>query len=162
MQDSNGSLIDPVHVFQSVWSARRLIILTTIFGLLLGVAFALSMPKKYTAYSQIFADPRDIKVVQNEVTPNGLPTEATLALIESQIAVINSNDMMAKIVESADLTSDPEFNGQGESLLPSLESLGLTTPTTASTTNASCRRWRICARSPASRAMPRASSSTSR
>ncbi|MDE0924178.1 GumC family protein [Aurantimonas coralicida] len=133
MQDSNGSLIDPVHVFQSVWSARRLIILTTIFGLLLGVAFALSMPKKYTAYSQIFADPRDIKVVQNEVTPNGLPTEATLALIESQIAVINSNDMMAKIVESADLTSDPEFNGQGESLLPSLESLGLTSPTTAST-----------------------------
>ncbi|MEF2552355.1 GumC family protein [Aurantimonas sp. A2-1-M11] len=123
--DGNGSLVDPVHVFQSVWASRRLIILTTLFGLILAVAFALSTPKEYTAISQILADPRDIKVVQNEVTPNGLPSDATLALIESQIAVINSNDLMAKIVEAADLQADPEFNGQADSLLPSLESLGL-------------------------------------
>jgi len=103
--DDHAALIDPVHVVQTVWASRRWIILTTIVGLLLGVAVALALPKKYTAYSQILADPRDIKVVQNEVTPNGLPTEATLALIESQIAVINSNDLMAKVVEAADLES---------------------------------------------------------
>ena len=53
------------------------------------------------------------------MTPNGLPSEATLALIESQISVINSTDLLSKVIDKAASRRDPEFNGTAGSLLPS-------------------------------------------
>ena len=53
------------------------------------------------------------------MTPNGLPSEATLALIESQISVINSTDLLSKVIEKEHLVDEPEFNGTAGSLLPS-------------------------------------------
>ncbi|MCP3053720.1 GumC family protein [Aurantimonas marianensis] len=114
------SLIDPIYVFRRVWASKSLIALTTFLGIALAILLALSTPKLYTADTQILVDPRDIKVVQNEVTPNGLPNEATLALIESQIAVVYSNNVLNRVIDEAGLESDPEFNGTGETLFGSI------------------------------------------
>ncbi|MCK5933012.1 MAG: GumC family protein [Fulvimarina manganoxydans] len=127
------SLIDPVFIVQSVWNSKLLIVTCAVLGALIAIAIAMATPKMYTATSQILADPRDIKVVQNEVTPNGLPSEATLALIESQIAVVYSNDVLLKVVREADLLNDDEFNGQGWSLTGAImDALGLSSPNTPS------------------------------
>ncbi|NDV86143.1 chain-length determining protein [Aurantimonas aggregata] len=114
------TLLDPVYIIRSVWASKWLIAFTTLVGILVAVAVALSTPKEYTATTEILADPRDIKVVANEVTPNGLPSDATLALIESQMAVIYSNDVLGRVVDDADLVSDPEFNGTAESTFGSV------------------------------------------
>ncbi|WP_210200138.1 GumC family protein [Mangrovicella endophytica] len=116
-----GSLFDPVQLFVSVWNAKALIIACMVLGGIFGGLYAFSSPKTYVATTQILVDPRDIKVVQNEVTPNGLPSEATLALIESQIAVIYSNNVLSRAVAEAKLVEDPEFNA---ALRPSAFSLG--------------------------------------
>ena len=127
------SLIDPVYVVQSVWNSKLLIVTCAILGVLIAVAIAMATPKLYTATTQILADPRDIKVVQNEVTPNGLPSEAALALIESQIAVVYSNDVLLKVVREAHLLNDDEFNGRGWSLSGAIQdALGLSSPDTPS------------------------------
>ncbi|WAP71076.1 GumC family protein [Jiella pelagia] len=118
-----GPLFDPLQILAAVWSLRWLVILLTLLGMAVGVLMALATPHKYTAVSEIIIDPRDIKVVQNEVTPNGLPSDATLALIESQISVVYSNDVMQQVIDEAGLAEDPEFNGTSESFLPSLPSL---------------------------------------
>lgn len=115
-----ASLIDPVYVFRQVWASKPLIVLTTFLGIALAILLALSTPKLYTADTQILVDPRDIKVVQNEVTPNGLPNEASLALIESQIAVVYSNNVLNRVIDEAGLESDPEFNGTGETFFGSI------------------------------------------
>ncbi|UIJ71328.1 GumC family protein [Aurantimonas sp. HBX-1] len=115
-----SSLLDPVYIIRSVWASKWLIAFTTIVGILIAAAVALSTPKEYTATTEILADPRDIKVVANEVTPNGLPSDATLALIESQMAVIYSNDVLGRVVDEAGLVSDPEFNGTAETAFGSL------------------------------------------
>jgi len=119
-RSGQASLIDPVYIFRHVWSSKPLIVLTTFLGIALAILLALSTPKLYTADTQILVDPRDIKVVQNEVTPNGLPNEATLALIESQIAVVYSNNVLNRVIDGAGLESDPEFNGTGETFFGSI------------------------------------------
>ncbi|MBB4002794.1 GumC family protein [Aurantimonas endophytica] len=116
----SSTLLDPVYIIRSVWASKWLIAFTTVVGIMIAVAVALSTPKQYTATTAILADPRDIKVVANEVTPNGLPSDATLALIESQMAVIYSNDVLGRVVDEADLVSDPEFNGTAETTFGSL------------------------------------------
>ncbi len=110
-----ASLLDPVFILRTIWAFRWLAVLTAILGIVLASFIALSIPKTYTATSQVLVDPRDIKVVQNEVTPNGLPSEATLALIESQIAVVYSNALLSRVIEEAGLADDTEFNGKSTS-----------------------------------------------
>ena len=109
------SLLDPIFILRTIWAFRWLALLTTILGIVLASFIALSIPKAYTATSQVLVDPRDIKVVQNEVTPNGLPSEATLALIESQIAVVYSNSLLSQVIDKAGLVEDTEFNGRSTS-----------------------------------------------
>ncbi|WAJ28828.1 GumC family protein [Antarcticirhabdus aurantiaca] len=112
---SDGSgpagLIDPALLVSAVWRARWLIVLCGLLGAGIAAAYAYSMPKIYASTTQILLDPRDIKVIQNEITPNGLPSEATLALVESQLAVIYSNEILSRAVAAEGLTTDPEYVG---------------------------------------------------
>src|SRR5690606_2854240 len=77
-------LVDPRAVFDAVRRSRNLVLATTLLGLLLGVGYALSVPKMYVSTADILVDPRDIKVVGSDLTPSQLPTDASLAVAESQ------------------------------------------------------------------------------
>ncbi|WP_244509098.1 GumC family protein [Nitratireductor aquibiodomus] len=106
-------LIDPVQVIGGILRARWLIVLTTIIGAVIGVMIALSTPKMYYAATQLLFDPRDLQIVERDLTRGGLPSDATLALIENQVAVITSGNVLARVVDELDLAEDPEFNGTG-------------------------------------------------
>lgn len=120
-----ASLIDPVYVARSVWKARLLILAATIAGIAIAVILAVNTPKRYVATTQILMDPRDLKVVANEITPNGLPSDATLALIESQTSVIMSSNVLSRVIAEARLDQDPEFNGTARSGIGSLATAAL-------------------------------------
>nr|WP_202330341.1 GNVR domain-containing protein [Mesorhizobium sp. L-8-3] len=115
-------LIDPMKVIMGIVNARRLIAATTVLGALLGIAVALSTPKKYEAVAEILFDPRDLKLVDRELTQSGLPSDATLALVENQVRVITSGSVLNKVVDKLNLADDPEFNGQGSGGLGSVYS----------------------------------------
>ncbi|WP_367715953.1 GumC family protein [Nitratireductor sp. GISD-1A_MAKvit] len=104
-------LIDPVRVIGGIFRAKWLILLTTIIGAVLGVMTALSTPKEYYAATQLIFDPRNLQLVERDLTPGGLPSDATLALIENQVAIITSGNVLARVVDELDLADDPEFNG---------------------------------------------------
>ncbi|MFD2236824.1 GumC family protein [Aureimonas populi] len=111
-----SSLVDPVFVARRVWRARFAILGLGLVGGALAAFIALSMPKVYHASTQMILDPRGLNLVQNEVTqtPLGLASDAALALVQSQIAVITSQSVLAQVVDRAGLTQDPEFNGTAE------------------------------------------------
>ncbi|WP_051091608.1 GumC family protein [Aureimonas ureilytica] len=119
------SLFDPATLARGIWSRRGLVVLTTLLGLGLAAAYAYSTPKLYTGVAQLVLDPRDLNIVQNDVTsaPGGMSTDATLALVESQIAVMTSHSVLERVVSKAGLTADPEFNGTRTSLLSGLTSV---------------------------------------
>ncbi len=116
------SFLDPAYLAGSVWNVRKRILFVGVLGAIVAGAVAMSMPKQYTATAQIVLDPRELNLVQNELTPtsNGLNTDAALALVESQIAVMTSNSVLLRVVREADLTADTEFNGLRESWIGNL------------------------------------------
>ncbi|MGE0502795.1 MAG: GNVR domain-containing protein [Rhizobiaceae bacterium] len=112
-------MVDPFRVIGGVVRSRWIIVGATIAGAVLGVVIALSTPKLYQAYTELVVDPRDLALVDRELTTTGLPSDATLALVENQVRVLTSSTVLNKVVDRLGLDRDPEFNGeQGASFGP--------------------------------------------
>ena len=107
-------LIDPMKVIGGIANSKKIILATTILGALIGVGVALSTPKLYDAQAEILVDPRALKIVDRDLTDvAGLPSDATLAIVENQARVLTSGTVLNKVVDRLNLESDPEFNGSG-------------------------------------------------
>lgn len=108
-------LADPLWIVAALWRRKGLIVLCAVLGLVLGALVSLLILPKYVSTAQLFIDPRDLRVLQNEVSPNvvgGDPTSIT-AYLESQARVIASDSIKARVVASEHLDRDPEFGGEG-------------------------------------------------
>ncbi|MER8919006.1 Wzz/FepE/Etk N-terminal domain-containing protein [Mesorhizobium sp. M0802] len=106
-------LIDPLQVVRGITRSKLLIVSTTILGTVLGVAVAVSTPKKYEATTQMVIEPGDLKLSDNDLTqPVGQP-DAALAVVETRIKMVTSGKVLDKVVADLNLVDDPEFNGQG-------------------------------------------------
>ncbi|MGH6761859.1 MAG: GumC family protein [Phyllobacterium sp.] len=109
--DAWRPLVDPARVLSAVLRSKKLIIATTVLGTLLGVAYAVSQPKYFYSTVEILIDPRELNIVDSEVTSGQLPLDATLAIADSQANIIQSSSVMTKVIDRAGLAKDPEFNG---------------------------------------------------
>ncbi|CAG0952229.1 MAG: succinoglycan biosynthesis protein exop [Rhizobiaceae bacterium] len=107
-------LIDPIKVISGIANSKLLIVSLTIAGAVLGVVVALSTPKKYESVAEMLVDPRDLRLTDREITTTGLPSDATLAIVENQVRVLTSGTVLNRVVDELNLTSDPEFNGEAE------------------------------------------------
>ncbi|MEP7455808.1 GumC family protein [Phyllobacterium sp. SB3] len=104
-------LVDPRIVINRVGRSKSLIVATTIIGTLLGVGYAMTLPKLYSSTVEVLVDPRDLKIVDKEISSNQLPLDASLAVAESQLRIIQSSSVLTKVIDRAGLAQDPEFNG---------------------------------------------------
>lgn len=104
-------LIDPRIAIEVVKGSRKLLIATTLIGGIAAALYAMTIPQMYVASTDILVDPRSIKTVGTELTPGQLPTDASLAIAESQARLLDSSSVLLKVIHQADLTKDPEFNG---------------------------------------------------
>ncbi|EJN05433.1 GumC family protein [Phyllobacterium sp. YR531] len=104
-------LVDPRIVINRVGRSKSLIVATTIIGALLGVGYAMTLPKLYSSTVEVLVDPRDLKIVDKEISSTQLPLDASLAVAESQLRIIQSSSVLTKVIERAGLAKDPEFNG---------------------------------------------------
>lgn len=112
-------LIDPMALVGGLLRSRAIIAATTVLGALAGVAVALSTPKHYVSFAELLVDPRNLQIVERDLTGNGyMASEATLSLIENQVRIMRSGPVLAKVVDTLRLDSDPEFNGAGNSFGP--------------------------------------------
>ena len=114
-RESSGTewkpLIDPRVASEIVRGSRKLLIATTLIGGIAATLYAMTIPQMYIASTDILVDPRSIKTVGTELTPGQLPTDASLAIAESQARLLDSSSVLLKVINQADLTKDPEFNG---------------------------------------------------
>ena len=103
--------IDFPKIGATLWRGRATILGTTIAALLLAVAFVLVAPHRYTAVTEILIDPTDLRAVSNEASPSTPTGDTALLLIDSQVRVLMSDDVLRPVVESQGLARDPEFVG---------------------------------------------------
>ena len=97
----------------AVLKASKLMILCAILGCIASVLYALNLPNEYESIAEILIEPRELKVLENTVSPNGLNTDATIAYAESQVRIINSSSVIDPAIAELELIEDPEFNGSG-------------------------------------------------
>lgn len=106
-------LIDPLQVVRGITRSKLLIVSTTILGTVLGIAIAVSTPKKYEATTEIAINPGDLNLSNTDLTqPVGQP-DAALAVVETRIKMVTSGNVLDKVVADLKLADNPEFNGQG-------------------------------------------------
>lgn len=104
---------------------RRHLIAIAICGLLglgLGIGLAMLAPNRYGSTAQLLIDPRDLRVLQNEIAPQAVGSDVTTAYLESQARVIASDSIKRRVIDRLDLAMDPDFGGRRPGLA---ERLGL-------------------------------------
>lgn len=82
----------------------------------IAIALAVTTPDRFGATAQLLIDPRDLRVLQNEISPQAVGSDVTTAFLESQARVIASDSVKRKVIERLGLASDPDFGAPGNGL----------------------------------------------
>ena len=101
---------------------RRAVLVAATAALIVagGLGVYLVLPPRYDAKAQILLDPQGLQVLQNDLTHGATAADAGLAQAESQLRVIASPNVLAKVIEREKLTDDPEFGAAPPGLLSRL------------------------------------------
>lgn len=104
-------LVDPRRVARALRGGLWIVIVFALLGTVCGLLAALSMQPKYLATAELLVDPRTIRLVDSNLTSDQLPTDASLAIAESQARIIESSSVLLKVIGEQNLVDDPEMNG---------------------------------------------------
>lgn len=103
--------------FAETWAAlkrRKLtILLMTVLGVLIAVIAMARMTPQYSAAATVMLDARESNVVDVEEVLSGLPSDDDT--VNSEILVIRSPILAARVARDLNLAGDPEFNSKSES-----------------------------------------------
>lgn len=107
-----------------LWRRKVAIAAAALLGATLAVTIGKSLTPRYTATAQLYVDPRELQLVDRELTPRAQDVSGMSMVVESQARLITSNSVLLRVIEQANLDKDPEFGGgDGRSAMSSL--LGL-------------------------------------
>lgn len=109
-----AQLTDPGWLLTTLWQRKLWIVAAALIGALLAALASLMIAPKYVSTAQLFIDPRDLRVLQNEVSPNAVGSDptSTTAYLESQARVIASDSIKTRVIQQEGLDKDPEFGGE--------------------------------------------------
>jgi uncharacterized protein involved in exopolysaccharide biosynthesis/Mrp family chromosome partitioning ATPase len=107
-----------------LWQRRVAIAAAAMICACAAVAIGKTLAPKYTATSQLYVDPRELQLVDRELTPRSQDTSGLAMVVESQARLITSNSVLLQVIQDTNIDKDPEFGGgESVSILSSL--LGL-------------------------------------
>lgn len=107
-----------------LWRRKIAIASAALIGACLAVTVGKSLTPRYTATAQLYVDPRELQLVDRELTPRAQDVSGMSMVVESQARLITSNSVLLQLIQQADLDKDPEFGGSdGRGVMTSL--LGL-------------------------------------
>lgn len=78
----------------------------------LAVIIGKSMTPKFAATAQLYVDPRELQLVERELTPRSQDQSGLAMVVESQVRLMTSSSVLEKVVTDLKLKDDPEFGGK--------------------------------------------------
>lgn len=73
------------------------------------IVYTFQLTPRYSANTELIIDPRQEQVIDLNQVLSGLTPDT--AVVESEVKIIKSRSLAAKVVDELNLTQDPEFNG---------------------------------------------------
>src|SRR4030081_880825 len=98
-----------------LWRRKIAIASAALLCACLAVAIGKSLTPKYTASAQLYVDPRELQLVERELTPRAQDISGLAMVVESQARLITSNNVLLQVIEDANLGKDAEFGGESSS-----------------------------------------------
>jgi succinoglycan biosynthesis transport protein ExoP len=108
--------VDLKELIRVVQRRRKSILWTAAVPVVLALLYGLLATPLYTSSTQILIDPRDRRIVSNEVTPEGVAPDGGVAIVESQMLVVTSDTVLRRVIQRQNLDTDPEFGGPATGL----------------------------------------------
>src|SRR5690606_38411943 len=105
------ALVDLRQISLLVWFRRRMILLVTAVALLASVAYLVVTPPTFVAEAVLLIDPQQPNITPSANVVDSFGEDA--AMIESQVEVILSRQLLVPVFETLGLASDPEFAPAG-------------------------------------------------
>ena len=94
-----------------LWRRRVAIATAALICACAAVAIGKSLTPKYTATAQLYVDPRELQLVDRELTPRTQDVSGLAMVVESQARLITSNSVLLQVIQDTHLDKDPEFGG---------------------------------------------------
>jgi uncharacterized protein involved in exopolysaccharide biosynthesis/Mrp family chromosome partitioning ATPase len=114
---------DVLELTHLLWRRKVMIAAAALICACLAVAIGKSLTPKYLATTQLYVDPRELQLVDRELTPRAQDTSGLAMVVESQARLITSNSVLLQVIRDTNLDKDPEFGGESKGMMASL--LGL-------------------------------------
>ncbi|MCR6500382.1 GumC family protein [Shinella sp. CPCC 101442] len=106
----NAPLLDIGTLLRAVWSHRLLILALMALFAVLGALFVPTMPRKYTAQTSIYFDPRQIELSDTN-SQSGASSEVIVSMINSQSKILTSPKAIGQVVDKLNLADNSLFSG---------------------------------------------------
>jgi uncharacterized protein involved in exopolysaccharide biosynthesis/Mrp family chromosome partitioning ATPase len=114
------SVIDLIGL---LWRRKVAIVAAALICACAAVMIGKSMTPRYAATAQLYVDPRELQLVDRELTPRSQDIAGLSMVVESQARLITSNNVLLRVIEDTKLERDSEFGGQTTSLMGTLMNL---------------------------------------
>src|ERR1700753_1347634 len=106
-----SSGFDLLALFRLLWRRKPTIIAAALGCAIAAVVVGKSVSPKFTATAQLYVDPRELQLVDPELTPRAQDGSGLAMVVESQARLITSNSVLFKVIQDTHLDKDPEFGG---------------------------------------------------
>ena len=103
-----------------LWRRKLMIVAAALVCACAAVIVGKSLSPKFTATAELYVDPRELQLVDRELTPRAQDVSGLSMVVESQARLITSNSVLLQVIQDIKLDTDPEFGGNAASLLGSL------------------------------------------
>lgn len=108
---------------RSLWRRKAAIAMAALIGACLAVMVGKSLSPRYLAVVELYVDPRELQLVDRELTPRPQDMSGLAMVVESQARLITSTSVLMPVIDKLKLEADPEFGGAPDSLWQVLRNL---------------------------------------
>jgi uncharacterized protein involved in exopolysaccharide biosynthesis/Mrp family chromosome partitioning ATPase len=112
-----------LELTELLWQRKAAIVMAALICACAAVAIGKSLSPRYQATAELYVDPRELQLVDRELTPRAQDVSGLSMVVESQARLITSSSVLLRVIREQNLLKDPEFGGESRSILASL--LGL-------------------------------------
>ena len=112
-----------LQLVQLLWRRKTAIAAAGLIGACAAIVIGKSLTPKYFATAQLYVDPRELQLVDRELTPRSQDISGLAMVVESQARVITSNSVLTQVIQNTHIDKDPEFGGGANGMTSNL--LGL-------------------------------------